>query len=212
LIRHLSSVVCHPPEGEKIKVNITFEIPKWIERLLVWPLLIYRCRRYGYPFRIIPLTQGQYAIVDPDDYYRLSQHKWYAVRGGHSFYAGRGQWSKIQKKRLSIMMHAVILRPGRGRVADHINHNGLDNRRANLRIATPAQNARNCRQNKNGKSSKYRGVWHNKQNRKWRATIGYDYKRRQIGYFKKETDAAKAYDRAAKELHGEFASLNFPDK
>ncbi len=92
------------------------------------------------------------------------------------------------------MMHAVILRPPPGRVADHINHNGLDNRRANLRIATLAQNARNCRQNKKGKSSKYRGVWHNKQNKKWRATIVFNRKRRQIGYFKKETDAAKAYD------------------
>ena len=44
--------------------------------MLVWPLLIYRCRRYGYPFRRIPLTQGQYAIVDPDDYYWLSQHNY----------------------------------------------------------------------------------------------------------------------------------------
>jgi len=160
----------------------------------------------------VGLTQGKYAIVDPDNYYWLSQHKWYAARGGHSFYAARGKWSKIQKKRLSIMMHSVILAPPPGRVTDHINHNGLDNREANLRIATLAQNARNCRQNKKGKSSKYRGVWYNKQNKKWRATIMLNRKRRQIGYFKKEIDAAKAYDRAAKQLHGEFASLNFPDK
>lgn len=106
-------------------------------------------------------------------------------------------------------MHSVILPPPPGKVTDHINHNGLDNRKANLRIATQAQNARNCRQNKTGKSSKYRGVWFNKKSGNWRATIVLNRKRRQIGYFKNEIDAAKAYDRAAKHLHGQFATLNF---
>jgi len=94
-------------------------------------------------------------------------------------------------------------------VADHINHNGLDNRKANLRLATPADNARNARYPKINTSSKYRGVWYNRQTQKWRATIRVNRKRKQIGYFHNEVEAAKAYDRAARKFYREFAVLNF---
>jgi hypothetical protein len=94
-------------------------------------------------------------------------------------------------------------------VIDHINHNGLDNRKANLRLATAADNARNARYPKANTSSRYRGVWYNKQTRKWRAQILVDGKRKQIGYFEREMDAARAYDVAAKKFHGHFAVLNF---
>lgn len=176
------------------------------------PLLWYRRLRYGYPFRRIRLSQGKYAIVDPDDYPRLSRYKWYTAKGSHSFYATRGQWSGKLKKRLTIMMHREILNVPEGMVADHINHNGLDNRKANLRICTPADNARNARYPKINTSSRYRGVWYNKQTQKWRATIVVNRKRKQIGYFHNEIEAAKAYDEAAKKYYRDFAVLNFPPK
>jgi hypothetical protein len=95
---------------------------------------------------------------------------------------------------------------------DHINHNGLDNRKANLRPATPAENARYARYPKINTSSKYRGVWYDrKRPHKWRASIRVNRKRKHLGYFKNETDAAKAYDRAAKLYYKDFAVLNFKD-
>jgi hypothetical protein len=171
--------------------------------------LLYRRLRYGYPYRRIRLTQGKYAIVDPENYPRLAKHKWYAVKGGNSYYAVRGKWCKLTKKRLTISMHNLIIDIPPGFVVDHINHNGLDNREANLRPATHAQNCRNARYPKTNASSKYRGVWYNKQTKKWRASIMYNCKKKQLGYFHNEIDAAKAYDQAAKKYHGEFAKLNF---
>jgi len=175
------------------------------------PVLWYRRLRYGYPFRRIRLSQGKYAIVDPDDYERLNKHKWYAGKHSNLFYAMRGQWSGKLKKRLTIMMHRVVIDVPEGMVIDHINHNGLDNRKANLRIATQADNSRNARHTKRGTSS-YRGVWYNKKKNRWRAMIGINNKRKHIGYFHNEIDAAKAYDEAAKRYHKDFAVLNFPTK
>jgi hypothetical protein len=110
-------------------------------------------------------------------------------------------------------MHREILRPPGHLVVDHINHNGLDNRKANLRHATRAQNNFNrliiIREDS---SSKYKGVSWRKRKKKWRARICINGERKHIGYFKDEIHAAKAYDKAAKKYHGEFASLNFPDE
>jgi len=107
-------------------------------------------------------------------------------------------------------MHRIIIDVPEGMFVDHINHNGLDNRKANLRPATPAENARYARYPKINTSSKYRGVWYNKQTKKWRATIVVNRKRKQIGYFKHEIDAARAYDESAKKYYRDFAVLNFP--
>ena len=173
-------------------------------------VLLYRRVRYGYAFRRIPLTQGKYAIVDPEDYERLNKHKWHVVRGAKTYYAVRNL--RIGKKRIAIKIHREIIDPPEPLVVDHINHHGIDNRRANLRPATRAQNAVNksiaatssC-------SSKYRGVSWDKNQQKWHAHLGVKRKRITIGYFKDEIEAAKAYDIAAKKHHGEFAVLNFPD-
>ncbi len=195
-------------------MGITFNFSITIPDRLLWPfvalMLLYRRARYGYAFRRIPLTQGKYAIVDPEDYKRLSKYKWHVVWGSMTYYASRN--SRIGKKRIAIKMHREILDPPEPLVVDHINHKGYDNRRANLRPATRTQNAVNksIAATSSG-SSKYRGVvWH-KNIKKWQAYIGIKYKQITIGYFDSEIKAAKAYDEAAKKHHSEFAVLNFPD-
>ena len=91
---------------------------------------------------------------------------------------------------------------------DHIDHNGLNNQKYNLRIATHSQNCQNRRPCKNS-SSKYRGVCWHKKNKKWTAHIKIDKKTIYLGIFESEEDAAMAYDAKAKELHGEWTYLNF---
>ena len=86
----------------------------------------------------------------------------------------------------------------------------MDNRRVNLRAATRAQNVRNRKKYTKSGSSKYKGVSWKKDNGKWSARIGLNNKSIFLGNFEKELDAAKAYDKAAKKYHGEFACLNFP--
>jgi hypothetical protein len=98
-----------------------------------------------------------------------------------------------------------------GMVVDHINHNGLDNRKVNMRLATRAENARYSRKTKNKFHSDYKGVYYIKRVKRWRARITFEGKTMYVGEFKDEKSAGKAYDRAAKKYFGEFACLNFPD-
>ncbi|MFC1794103.1 HNH endonuclease [Planctomycetota bacterium] len=172
-------------------------------------LLLYRRARYGYAFRRIPLTQGKYTIVDQDDFERLNKHKWYAVKSTNTFYARRTR--RAGKKYVFIMMHRDVIHPPENLLVDHINRNGLDNRKSNLRLATCAQNSYNRTYFRKSKSSKYTGVSWNKLRKIWIVVIRYNCKNKFLGYFKDEIQAAKAYDKAAKKYHGEFASLNFPD-
>ncbi len=155
--------------------------------------------------RIIPLTRGLFAIVDADDYLWLSKYTWFAEGTDKNFYAVRKAGGK------SIKMHRQIMNAPGHLVVDHIDHNGLNNRKENLRICTFAENCRNLRASRH-KSSKYKGVHRNKRLKKWAAQITCDHKTHHLGYFHDEIDAAKAYDRAAAELFGEFASLNLPEE
>jgi hypothetical protein len=176
-------------------------------------VLIYRRIRYGYPFRRIPLTRGKYAIVDQDDFERLNKYKWQAGRSSRSgtFYAARSTWDKVNKKKRTIKMHREILNPPHPLVVDHINHSGLDNRKANLRPATKSQNTINKPiKKRKGAHSKYLGVTWQKSINKWQAQIRAEGKHKVIGYFDDEITAAKAYDKAARKFHREFAVLNFP--
>jgi hypothetical protein len=195
--------------GVGIKLNFSITIPDRPARLFVALLLLYRRARYGYAFRRIPLTQGKYAIVDPEDFERLNKHKWCAVKSCNTFYAGRTIY--VGKKNISIRMHREVIHPPDHLFVDHINHNGLDNRKANLRLATCAQNNYNRIHLRKSKSSKYKGVSWKKQKKKWIVIISYNRKNKFIGLFEDEIQAAKAYDKAAKKYHKEFASLNFPE-
>ena len=207
-----SLITSKTERGAKIvEYTLKIRIPTWLEKPAVLAVLLYRKLRYGCAFRRIPLSQGKYAIVDPDDFQRLNSRKWYVSKRGNTYYAIRGQWSPALKKRLTISMHREVLRVPEGLYVDHINHHGWDNRKANLRPATPADNARNARYPKTNTTSKYRGVWYNKQTRKWRATIRVNRKRKQLGYYDSEEAAGRAYDQAAKHYYGQFAILNFPE-
>jgi len=155
--------------------------------------------------RIIPLTRGQFTVVDAEDYLWLSQYQWFAEGTAGHFYAVRKENGR------SIKMHRQIMNAPDHLVVDHIDHDGLNNRRENLRICTFAENCRNRRTSRH-KSSKYKGVHCLKRNHKWAAQVTCDHKRNHLGYFGDEIDAAKAYDRAALELFGEFASLNLPEE
>lgn len=160
----------------------------------------------------IPLTQGKFAIVDDEDFDFLSQWKWSAhiskKAGQHTYYAIRA----TQKESDNCRMHRVImgLHSTDKRYIDHQNHNGLDNRKKNLRICSNQLNQGNSQKIKlEGMTSKYKGVrWH-KQNRKYTAQIMFNRKSIYLGSFTNEIEAAKTYDIKAKELFGEFANPNF---
>lgn len=152
--------------------------------------------------KAIPISGGKVALVDDSDYEYLSKF-WWTVRNicGRS-YAHR----RVSKSRL-IYMHRVIMGLDHGGIVDHINGDGLDNRRGNLRIVTQRQNVINRRKT-NGKTSKYKGVHWFKTRNKWRASITSNYKEKHLGYFTNEIDAAMAYDAAAKRIFGEYARTN----
>ncbi|MEA3225847.1 MAG: AP2 domain-containing protein, partial [Planctomycetota bacterium] len=134
---------------------------------------------------------------------RLSRHTWFAEGTAQNCYAVRKQNGK------SIKMHREITSAPAHLVVDHIDHDGLNNRRSNLRVCTFAENCRNLRIIRH-KTSKYKGVHWHKRCKKWAAQITANNKRHHLGYFTKEIEAAQAYDRAAPKYHGEFAHLNLP--
>ncbi len=158
--------------------------------------------------RTIQLTQGQVAIVDAADYEWLSQYKWHAFcNQGGKWYAARGV--RLSETSNTVYMHRAILGAPSDMEIDHINGEGLDNRRENLRLALIGQNRRNARKRKDNTSG-YKGVYYDKERDKWCANIHFEHKAIFLGRFDTPKDAAYAYDAAAKELHGEFAQLNFP--
>ena len=159
--------------------------------------------------REIPLTQGKVAIVDDEDYDVLAKNKWMALKSRKGvFYAARMITVGYKKQNL-LRMHCVILPPTPGMTVDHIDRDGLNNRRSNLRLANGSQQRAN-RSRRDGCRSKYRGVTRHRN--KWYARITKDGARIDLGLYHIEEDAARAYDAAAAQLHGEFANLNFPNQ
>ena len=191
--------------------KLTIHIPDIVCRFSVQPLLHYRFLRYGYAFRKIELSQGRFAIVDPADYEHLKSFKWFEKKSKHTFYAYRTLPLKDRRPgQTNIMMHRLIMNAPPDMQVDHINHNGLDNRKANLHVVSSTQNCWNKRKLCGKFSSKYKGVSWNKNYKKWEACLTCNKVKTILGYFDDEQTAAKAYDEKAKELFGHYACLNFP--
>lgn len=158
----------------------------------------------------IPLLHGLVALVDEADYHLVAGFHWTAHRDNYVWYVQSGIYR--DGRRYTVHMHKLII-PGFPGI-DHKDKNGLNNRRNNLRPADQASNMYNSRKQP-GTSSQFKGVSFRSRKgitrKPWEAHIGYKGVLKHLGRFYTEEDAAHAYDAAARELAGEFASLNFPD-
>lgn len=162
--------------------------------------------------KILATTRGKIAFVDDEDYESLSVHKWRAQRRTDSlFHVVRNR--KISDNEYDgvtcVYMHREIMKvTDRNKHVDHINGNGLDNRKSNLRICSVSQNTRNRRNNNKNNSSGYTGVCKHPCG-KWEAYIHHHRKKIYLGIYDTPKDAAIARDNAAVKYHKEFARLNF---
>lgn len=159
--------------------------------------------------REIKLTQGKVARVDDEDFEWLNQWKWFAHQGHGPFYAGRGTF--VDGKRGHIWMHRQIMDAPMDMVIDHIDHDGLNNQKSNLRICSRGQNVQNSRRSG---SLGFKGVsyFYKKKKKRFRATIYINGKNIFLGLFYTPEEAARVYDRNAVKYFGDFAWLNFPEE
>lgn len=146
----------------------------------------------------VPLSQGLFALVDDADFALVSEHSWRAVRGGRTYYA--------RSPEMKMQMHRLLL-GACDKVVDHINGDGLDNRRENLRFCAVKENIRNQRK-RIGTTSVFKGVSWKRATAKWSVCIEQNSERLWLGTFDSEIRAAKQYDRAARIFHGQFAKTN----
>lgn len=155
----------------------------------------------------IALTQGQVATIDAEDFEMISQYKWCANKRKHRWYAvGYVRGSSKTKAKL-VYMHRLIAKAETGYDVDHIDGNGLNNTKSNLRSATRSQNMQNER-NLRGGTSIYKGVYFNAKRNRWIVEMKIETKKKHIGQFKTELEAARAYNLNALKHYGEFARLN----
>jgi hypothetical protein len=161
-------------------------------------------------FREIKLTRGMIAIVDAEDYERVSLYTWHAHKGKNGNFYARGIMTGVRNSK-QIYMHRLIMNVESKHLIDHKDRNGLNNRKTNLRTCSTTMNAGNklC---SNITGYKGVGVMPSYQRKKiYKASIRFNDKQKTLGYYLTAKEAGQAYDKAAKELFGEFALLNFPD-
>lgn len=155
----------------------------------------------------IKLTKGFVAIVDDEDYDELSKYKWHvSIQRYGRIYACRNSKS-TSGKRSRVQMHREVINATGTAEVDHINGNGLDNRKTNLRLATRSQNMRNGKLRATNRSGFIGASWHLSA-KKWFAQLSINNRRIYLGLFDSAEDAAITYNVAARALHGEFAKLN----
>ena len=148
----------------------------------------------------IGISSGRVVLIDDEDFDYVTTYRWALIKRGKLEHAYR----KIGTK--SIYLHRCLIDAPEGRSVDHINGNGLDNRKCNLRLADKTQNGRNRGKNKNNKSG-YKGVFWNTQASKWNAKIHVP-KQVHLGYYTTPEEAALAYNKGAIKYFGKFAKLN----
>jgi hypothetical protein len=161
--------------------------------------------------KLLALTKGYYALVDDDDYYWVSQFNWSAIEVNGNVYARRNKKKGILKSKepYEIYLHRVIMRcSDKSKVIDHIDHNGLNCQKNNLRICNADENKRNIKSYTNS-SSNFLGVSYDKARNKWVAQLTHNGNKILNKRFNTESEAAMAYDIIAKKHHGKFANLNF---
>jgi HNH endonuclease/AP2 domain len=156
--------------------------------------------------KYIKLTKGKRTVVDDEDYEWLNKMKWYLMTDNYA--VRRTLVSVDGLPRKIIWMHRLIINCPEKMQTDHVNGNGLDNRKENLRICTHQENSMNQKTQKRNKTSKYKGVYKRSDCNRWCASVVKDQKYFYLGLFKTENEAVKAYNNEAKKLFGEFAKLN----
>ncbi len=158
----------------------------------------------------IALSRGLVALVDDEDYEKVKAYNWYARSNerGETWYAVRVVYNQDGTTQ-TIRMHNFIMGIPEGMQMDHVDRNGLNNQRQNMRVATRSQNMAN-RDIPLG-TNPYRGVYETSSGR-WRATIAHQGRGTHLGVYDTAEEAARSWDKKAKELHGEFAVLNFPEE
>jgi hypothetical protein len=161
----------------------------------------------------IPLTNGWAAFVDDEDYERLATMAWYARQESHTTYVsgyapssgyGKGDYSRV-------LLHAFLMSPPSGLEVDHIDGDGLNNQRGNLRIVTHQQNMLNRRMQRNNRSG-FRGVHFLSRTQTWRVGLKINGTLIHRYGFVTPEEAAHTYDELARHYHGAFARLNFPEE
>ena len=166
-------------------------------------------KRFIRPIRIdgnaayVPLTKGYESIIDIDCVDLVKNCNWCVKPGGRTYYA---MSNKPRPDRGTFFMHGVILPSPNGFFIDHIDGNGLNNKRNNLRIVTHTQNMFNRRLRVDNASG-FKGVFWHKHTKKWASEIVANKIRHHLGYFKTPEDAHAAYIAAAKKLHGEYRRI-----
>lgn len=153
----------------------------------------------------VKITKGLHVVIDIEDYERVAEHRWHAHIVGNNKYARKT--ARIDGRKLNVPMQRVILGIRDSRIVDHRNGDGLDNRKANLRIASKQNNNINIRPRR-GCKSQYKGVLFESRRKAWVARIQHDGKSYHLGQYGTEQDAARAYNYAASLLFEDYARLN----
>lgn len=149
------------------------------------------------------IISNKTVLIDANDYNVFREYSWHASTCKKSTYV------LSNHSKPALRLHRLLMNCPEGMVVDHINGNGLDNRRKNLRICTVAENNRNKKPERlETNTSKYKGVYWRPERKKWIARLWHNNKKIQFGSFVKEIDAALAYNAGAKRVFGEFAWLN----